>query len=115
MVINAKSIKVSRLNKIINILKIRIDKNTFKLCFGSSSLLKQLPGNHCNKFRLTSNQKPYQSVDSWNKDWDLSRNNILISIGKKTKTQGNAEIQYYPETKTLRFRVTDKECLNRLD
>ena len=115
LVINSKSIKVNRLIKSINLLKARIDKNTFKLCFGSSQLLKQRPGNHCDKFRLASNQKPYKSVDDWNKDWDLSRNNILISIGRKTKPQGNSEIQYYPEYKTLRFRVTDKEYLNRLD
>jgi hypothetical protein len=90
--IQQKSIKINRLNRSINILQTRIDKNTFKLCFGSSQLLKQRPGNNKDKFRLNSNQKPYTSIDIWKKDWDLSRNNIWFSIGDKKKPQGNAEI-----------------------
>ncbi len=113
--IKQKTIKLSRLKRSINLLQKRIKKNTFKLCFGSSSLLKQRPGNHKDKFRLTSNQKPYKNLTDWQKDWEISRNNIIYSIGRKTKPQGNAEIQYYPESKVLRFRVTDKEYINRLE
>ena len=115
LLIHSKKLKVNRLKRTINVLQKRIDTNTFKLCFGSSQLLKQRPGNHNDKFRLLDNQKPYKNIELWNKDWDLSRNNILISVGDKKKPQGNAEIQYYPNTKILRFRVTDKEYLNRLE
>jgi len=114
-VINQKSIKLRRLTKSILILQKRIDNNTFKLCFGSSTLLKQRPGNHTDKFRLNSNQKVYDNLSDWKKDWDLARNNILYSVGNKNKPQGNAEIQYYHDSKTLRLRVTDKTYLNRLE
>ena len=114
LIINSKSIKIKRLNKSINLLQSRINNNTFKLCFGSSTLLKQRPSNHADKFRLNDNQKPYKNITDWQKDWNLSRNNIILSIGRKTKPQGNAEIQYYPDNKTLRFRVTDKQYLTQL-
>ncbi len=91
LVLKQKSIKIKRLNKSINIIQKRIDTNTFKLCFGSSTLLKQRPGNYSNKFRLNKQQKVYDNTADWNKDWDLARNNILISIGDKNKPQGNAE------------------------
>ncbi len=112
--LNKKQIKINRLKRSINLLQKRIQTNTFKLCFGSSSLLNQRPGNYTDKFRLNSEQKPYKNLVDWQKDWKLSRNNIIYSIGRKTKPQGNAEIRYYPESKVLRFRVTDKEYLNRL-
>ena len=115
LVLKQKSIKVNRLNKSINVIQQRIDTNTFKLCFGSSSLLSQRPGNHTYKFRLNSNQKVYNDLSEWEKDWDLSRNNILYSVGSKEKPQGNAEIQYYPNTKILRLRVTEQTYLSRLE
>ena len=109
-----KNIKVTRLNKSIAVSQQRIDTHTFKLCFGSSSLLDKRPGNHTDKFRLNHSQKPYSDLTEWKKDWDLSRNNIWISVGSASKPQGNAEIQYYPATKTLRLRVTEKTYLHRL-
>lgn len=114
-VINQKKIKVKRLIKSISILQKRIATNTFKLCFGSSKLLSQRPGSHSDKFRLTDNQKTYDSVDDWKNDWKLARNNIWISIGNKEAPQGNREIQYYTNDKKLKLRVTDKEYLNRLE
>ena len=80
LIINSKSIKIKRLNKSINLLQSRINNNTFKLCFGSSTLLKQRPSNHADKFRLNDNQKPYKNITDWQKDWNLSRNNIILSI-----------------------------------
>ncbi len=77
-------------------------------------MLKQRPSNHNDKFRLINQQKHYENINDWNKDWDLSKNNIILSIGDKNKPQGNAEIQYYPASKTLRFRVIDKEYFNQL-
>ena len=78
-------------------------------------MLSQRPGNHTDKFRLNSNQKVYNNLSDWKKDWDLARNNIYYSVGNKNKPQGNSEIQYYPDSKTLRVRVTDKTYLNRLE
>lgn len=44
-----KQKKLTRLTKKINILQKRVKTNTFKLCFGSSDLLKQRPGHHTDK------------------------------------------------------------------
>ena len=112
--INSKKLKIDHLNKFITTLQNRIEKNTFKLCFGSSKLLSQRPDNHKDKFRLNEKQTVYSDVHSWTNDWKLARDNIWMSIGKKTKPQGNSEIQYYPQSKILRLRVTEKEYLNRL-
>ena len=84
------------------------------MCFGSSSLLNQRPGNHSDKFRLNNNQKVYSNLSDWKKDWYLSRNNIWCSIGDKIRPQGNAEIQYYPNNKKLKLRVTEETYLQRL-
>lgn len=114
LLLSNKDIKLIRLNKSIDVIQKRINSNTFKLCFGSSALLSQRPGNYLDKFRLIDSQKVYSSLSDWKKDWDLSRNNIWISIGSKEKPQGNSEIQYYPDTKKLRLRLTEKESINRL-
>ncbi len=108
LVLYNKKIKVDRLTKSINLIQQRIETNTFKLCFGSSDLLNQRPGNHTDKFRLNSSQKVYSTLSDWKKDWDLSRNNIWYSVGDKNKPQGNAEIQYYPTDKKLRLRLTEQ-------
>ena len=115
LLIKQKSIKVNRLNKSIKIIQLRIDSNTFKLCFGSSKLLSQRSGNHSDKFRLNSNQKVYTDLSDWKSDWDLSRNNIWYSVGRASKPQGNAEIQYYSNDKKLRIRVTEQTYLTRLN
>lgn len=115
LAIAQKKIKVNRLTKSINLIQQRINTNTFKLCFGSSQLLKQRPGNHSDKFRISKEQKVYNNLSDWKKDWDLSRNNIWYSVGRASKPQGNAEIQYYPNEKKLRLRVTEKTYLHRLE
>ena len=120
LVLCQKKIKLNRLQKGIHILEQRIAKNIFKLCFGSSQLLSQRPGNYSDKFRLTKEQKIYKdkkeeiNLTHWKKDWNLARNNIWISIGDKHKPQGNAEIQYDPENKVLKLRLTDQTANERL-
>ena len=120
LVLYQKKIKLNRLIRSINVLEQRIAKNTFKLCFGSSQLLKQRPGNHSDKFRLIQEQKVYDdkneqvNIDAWKKDWNLARNNILISVGAKREPNGNAEIQYDPQTKILRLRLTEQVAQQRL-
>ena len=120
LVLFNKKIKLNRLKRSIHILEQRIKFNKFKLCFGSSQLLKQRPGNHTDKFRISKEQNKYKNKDfnvnlaAWEKDWDLARNNIWISIGDKDKPQGNAEIQYDHQTKILKLRLTEKATNERL-
>ncbi len=120
LVLFNKKIKLRRLKRSIHILEQRIKFNKFKLCFGSSQLLKQRPGSFSDQFRLTKEQNKYKNKDlnvnlnQWEKDWDLARNNIWISIGDKDKPQGNAEIQYEPQNKILRLRLTEKAANERL-
>lgn len=114
LVLHQKKNKLKRLQKGIYILEQRIAKNTFKLCFGSSQLLSQRPGNNTDKFRLTQEQNKYKNKDlkvnlsNWKKDWNLARNNSWISIGDKNYPQGNREIQYNPQAKFLKLRVTEQ-------
>ncbi len=120
LVLFNKKIKLRRLKRSIHILEQRIKFNKFKLCFGSSQLLKQRPGSFSDQFRLTQEQKAYNNKNEkvnlagWEKYWDLARNNIWISIGDKNKPQGNAEIQYDPQTKILKLRLTEKAANERL-
>ena len=120
LVLFNKKIKLRRLKRSIFILEQRIKFNKFKLCFGSSQLLKQRPGSFSDQFRLTKEQNKYKNKDfnvnlnQWKKDWDLDRNNIWISIGDKNKPQGNAEIQYDPQTKILKLRLTEQAANERL-
>ena len=120
LVLFNKKIKLRRLQKIIHILEQRIKFNKFKLCFGSSQLLKQRPGSFSDTFRLTKEQNKYKNKNininlaDWEKDWDLARNNIWISIGDKNKPQGNAEIQYDHINKILKLRLTEQAANERL-
>ena len=120
LVLFNKKIKLRRLKRSINVLEQRIKFNKFKLCFGSSQLLKQRPGSFSDTFRLTKEQKVYDdkservNLTHWQKDWDLARNNIWISIGDKDKPQGNAEIQYEPQNKILKLRLNEKAANERL-
>ena len=117
--VEQKLIKVNYLKKSISLLETRIKHNNFKLCFGSSELFKQHPKHSSNKHRLNQNQQVYKNnekdIKLWTEDWNLSRYNQLFSIGSKEKPQGNAEIQYYPETKILRIRLVEKVYLERLN
>lgn len=110
-----KQKKLTRLTNKINILQKRVKTNTFKLCFGSSDLLRQRPGHHTDKHRLNQQQKPYSTIEDWKAAWDLSRNNCWFSVGSKDKPQGNAEIQYYPASEKLRVRLPDCIALQRME
>ena len=120
LVLFNKKIKLNRLKRSINVLEQRIKFNKFKLCFGSSQLLKQKPGSFSGQFRLIKEQNKYKNKNininlaDWEKDWNLARNNIWISIGDKDKPQGNAEIQYEPQTKILKLRLTEQAANERL-
>ena len=120
LVLFNKKIKLKRLERSIKVLEQRIKFNKFKLCFGSSQLLKQRPGRFSDQYSLTKEQNKYKNkvlnvnLAAWEKDWDLARNNIWISIGDKDKPQGNAEIQYEPQNKILRLRLIEQAANKRL-
>ena len=120
LVLFNKKIKLNRLKRSVKVLEQRIKFNKFKLCFGSSQLLKQRPGSFSDQFRLTKEQNKYKNKNininlaGWEKDWDLARNNIWISIGDKNKPQGNAEIQYDHINKILKLRLTEQTANERL-
>ena len=114
LLLHAKMLKFQRITKRIHIMGERLSRNTFKLCFGSRDLFRQQPGFHTDAYRLTKEQKVYDSKEQWLDDWRKARNNILYSVGDKNKPQGNAELQYYPETKTLRVRLVEHVYQQRL-
>lgn len=86
-----------------------IEAGRYSLCFGSKKLLAQRP--------TTDNQDttPFASVDDWRKAWDVARSGQWWSVGKTDKPQGNAEVQWLPETKQLRLRLTDKVAHELMD
>ena len=122
-VINSKQLKLTRLNKKITLFKNRIAQNTFKLCFGSSDLLKSNPKN--NAFRIHQNnikgqeelryENTVEGLKQWSDDWFLARHNQLFSVGSKDQPNGNKEIQYDITSKTLRIRLLDSIVQQRLN
>lgn len=84
----------------------RLNEKSVSICFGSRKLLAQNPKNNP--------KSDFESYESWRAEWDLRRNNQIVSIGKKDKPHGNAEIQWNPETKSLRLRLTDEQALVRM-
>ena len=121
-VINTKQLKLTRLNKKIKLYQNRIDKNIFKLCFGSSDLLKANPKN--NVFRIHQNnikgqketqyENTVEGLKQWSNDWFLARHHQLFSVGNKNEVNGNKEIQYDITTKTLRIRLLESVFQQRL-
>ena len=121
-VINSKQLKLTRLNKKIKLFKNRINKNTFKLCFGSSDLLKANPKN--NEFRIHQNnikgqeefryKNTIDGLKQWSNDWLLARHHQLFSVGSKKEINGNPEIQYDITSNTLRIRLLDSIVQQRL-
>lgn len=86
-----------------------IEAGRCSLCFGSKKLLAQRPAEHN---RTTT---PFASLDDWRKAWDVARSGQWWSVGKTDKPQGNPEVQWLPETKQLRLRLTDKLAHARMD
>lgn len=74
-----ESLKLKEKNLII--LTNRLSKNKVKICFGSRTLLKQNP--------KINPDSIYKNYESWRQEWNLRRNNSVVSIGKKNVTLGN--------------------------
>ena len=106
--IEKKEQKINRLNILLATKQKRIESNNFKLCFGSSPLFKQQHGYGNKKHYKNANQIIYKDKESWSNAWNLARINQIYAVGHNEKPQGNAEIQYYPQNKTLKIRLTDK-------
>jgi hypothetical protein len=86
-----------------------IEAGRYSLCFGSKKLPAQRPTVH------NQETTPFASLHDWRKAWDIARNGQWWSVGKTAKPQGNPEIQWLPETKQLRLRLTDKVAHARMD
>ena len=63
LLLHAKMLKFQRITKRIHIMGERLSRNTFKLCFGSRDLFRQQPGFHTDAYRLTKEQKVYDSKE----------------------------------------------------
>jgi hypothetical protein len=86
-----------------------IDAGRYSLCFGSKKLLAQRPAEH------NQETTPFASTEDWRKAWAVARDGQWWSVGTATKPQGNPEIQWLPETRQLRLRLTDKMAYTRMD
>lgn len=85
-----------------------LTENRFALCFGSKNLLAQRPGAH-------NPESPFESLAAWRQAWDDAREHQWWSVGATDKPQGNAEVQWLPEERQLRLRLTDRLAHERMD
>jgi hypothetical protein len=94
---------------LLQVLVADIEAGRYSLCFGSKKLLAQRPTAY------NRDTTPFTTLDDWRKAWDVARSGQWWSVGKTYKPQGNAEVQWLPETKQLRLRLTDKVAHSRMD
>jgi hypothetical protein len=96
-VLDAKKAKLTSLDK-------TIESGRFSMCFGSSKLLSQRPGNH------NTQTTPFNSLDEWKQVWSDARNGQWWAVGNKNKPSANQEVQWLPDTK-LKFLLHKAEFL----
>ena len=89
----------------LEILTNQLKNNKVKICFGSRKLLKQNP--------KINQDSIYKTYDDWRREWDLRRNNSVVSIGCKSKPNGNPELQWDPTNNSLRIRLTNNQAAAR--
>jgi IS605 OrfB family transposase len=80
----------------------------YRLCFGSKKLLAQRPAAH------NAETTPFASVEDWRKAWSVARDGQWWSVGRTAAPQGNAEVQWNPESKQLRLRLTNRIAEERM-
>jgi hypothetical protein len=90
-------------------LKADLAAGRVKMCFGSKKLLAQRPT------AANAATTPFASLDAWRIAWDAARGGQWWSVGEAKKPQGNAEVQWSPESGQLRIRLTDKLAHRRMD
>ncbi|HSV82944.1 MAG TPA: hypothetical protein VLK85_27420 [Ramlibacter sp.] len=93
----------------LHALRRQLDSGQFGLCFGSKELLRQRPGDH------NAGETPFASVDEWRRAWDVARNGQWWAVGHTDQPSGNSEVQWLPEKKQLRIRLTDLIAYERMD
>ena len=86
----------------------QLKESTFALVFGGKTLLSQRPT------ELNADSTPYAAMEDWRGAWTAARNHQVWSVGAKDKPRGNQEIQWSPETETLRIRLTDSQAEARM-
>jgi IS605 OrfB family transposase len=86
-----------------------IESGRFNLCFGSSKLLAQRPGEH------NAETTPFESLDDWQQAWSDARQSQWWSVGHTDQPCGNPEVQWIAEKNQLRIRLTDKVAHARMD
>jgi len=79
------------------------------MCFGSKALLAQRPAAH------NAGTTPFASLADWQAAWSEARDSQWWSVGHTDQPSGNPEVQWLPETKQLRIRLTDKLAHERMD
>ena len=84
----------------------QIKNNKVKICFGSQKLLKQNP--------KINQDSIYKTYEDWRREWNLRRNNSVVSIGCKSKPNGNPELQWEPTNNSLRIRLTNAQSKVRM-
>lgn len=84
----------------------RLSQGKVSICFGSKKLLAQNP--------LNNKESIFQSHGDWKNEWGLRRHNQHVSIGKANATCGNPELQWQPESNTLRIRLTNAQAKIRM-
>ena len=84
----------------------RLSQGHVSICFGSRKLLAQNP--------LNNKESLFDSYNDWKQEWDLRRHNQLVSIGDKSATCGNPELQWHHESNTLRIRLTNAQAKVRM-
>jgi hypothetical protein len=78
------------------------------LCFGSKKLLAQRPTAH------NAESTPFTSEQKWRDAWSEAREGQWWAVGRADKPNGNAEIQWLPDSRQLRIRLTDKVAGRRM-
>ena len=86
----------------------QLKEGTFSLVFGGRKLLTQRPT------EFDADATPFAALEAWRDAWEAARNHQVWSVGAKSKPQGNPEIQWNPETETLRIRLTDSQAEARM-
>lgn len=79
------------------------------LCFGSKRLLAQRPSEH------NAQSTPFSTLNDWQAAWAEARDGQWWSIGHTDQPSGNPEVQWLPDAKRLRIRLTDKVAHRLMD
>jgi hypothetical protein len=86
-----------------------LSADRLSLCFGSKRLLAHRPSAH------NGDTTPFDSLADWRAAWAEAREGQWWSVGHTDKPSGNSEVQWLPQTRQLRIRLTDKVAHRLMD